>query len=120
MLVIDDRLIDVDTDADIIANFNRILSLYDTIGESVADLEDSQLYKVTFDSDGGSEVSNQYIIEGDKVQEPTDPTKEGYVFDKWLNGEEEYDFDEPVKGHLSLKASWTEEESNNEENSGQE
>lgn len=110
MLVIDDRLIDVDTDSDIIENFNRILTLFDTIGESVAELEDSQLYKVTFDSDGGSDVSNQYIIEGDKVSKPTDPTKEDYTFDKWMNGEVEYDFTKPVKSHLSLKATWTADE----------
>lgn len=114
MLVIDDRLIDVDTDSDIIENFNRILALFDTIGESVAELEDSQLYKVTFDSDGGSDVSNQYIIEGDKVSKPTDPTKEGFVFDKWFNGEVEYDFTKPVKSHLSLKATWIANENENE------
>jgi uncharacterized repeat protein (TIGR02543 family) len=105
-MTIDSRIKTIDTDIDVMENFNRVLKLYDTVAESVADLEDSQLFKVIFDSDGGSEVANQYIIEGDKVEEPTDPTKEDYTFVKWMNGEEEYDFDEPVTGHLSLKATW--------------
>lgn len=106
MTVIDSRLKHVDTDIDVIENFNRILSLYDTVASSVADLEDSQLFKVIFDSDGGSDVANQYIIEGDKVTEPSDPTKADYTFVKWMNGEEEYDFDKPVTEHLTLKATW--------------
>ena len=92
MITIDSRVKPVDTNIDTMENFNRVYSLIDTIASSVADLEDSQLFKVTFDSDGGSSVANQYVIEGDKVIEPADPTKEGYTFLKWMNGEEEYDF----------------------------
>ena len=40
-------------------------------------------YTVTFDTDGGSEVSSQTIEEGKKVTKPTDPTKDGYTFDNW-------------------------------------
>ena len=106
MATIDSRIKPVDTDVDVMENLNRVYALIDTVAESVADLEDSQLFKVTFDSDGGSSVANQYVIEGDKVVQPNDPTKEDYTFVKWMNGEEEYDFDEEVKDHLNLKATW--------------
>lgn len=56
---------------------------------------------------GGSAVANQYVVDGDKATEPTDPTKNGYTFSKWLNGTEEYDFDASVTSHLSLDATWT-------------
>lgn len=113
MIAIDSRIKPIDTDIDVMENFNRMYALVDTIASSLADLEDSQLFKVTFDSDGGSSVANQYVIEGDKVEEPTDPTKEGYTFIKWMNGESEYDFDSEVEGHLSLKATWEAIEDNN-------
>ena len=107
MAIIDNRLLNCDTDQDVTANFNRVLSLLDTLSEVVADLEDSQLFKVEFDSDGGSAVATQYVIEGEKATQPTTPTKDGYTFSKWMNGEVEYDFTKPVKTHLSLKAPWT-------------
>lgn len=110
MAIIDNRLIDCDTDQDVTENFNRVLGLLDTLNGVVADLEDSQLFKVEFDSDGGSSVATQYIIEGEKATEPTPPTKSNYTFSKWMNGEVEYDFTKPVKEHLSLKATWTADE----------
>lgn len=110
MAIIDNRLLNCDTDQDVTANFNRVLGLLDTLSGVVADLEDSQLFKVEFDSDGGSSVATQYVIEGEKATEPVEPTKVDYTFDGWYNGEVEYDFTKPVKEHLSLKATWTADE----------
>lgn len=106
MPVIDSRLISADTDMDNTENFNRVLSIIDTLAGVVADIEDSQLFKVVFDSDGGSDVATQYVIEGEKAVEPTDPTKEDYTFVGWFIGETEYDFDTEVTNHITLKASW--------------
>ena len=103
-MTIDSRLKHVDTDVDVMENFNRVLALFDTVASSVADLEDSQLFKVTFDSDGGSDVATQYIIEGDKVTED-------YTFVAWVDeNEEEFDFDTEVTGHLTLTATWEADE----------
>lgn len=41
-------------------------------------------FTVTFDSDGGSEVSAQSVAYGAKVTKPENPTKEGFVFEKWV------------------------------------
>lgn len=106
MPVIDNRLISPDTDMDTTENFNRILTIVDALSGVVADIEDSQLFKVEFDSDGGSSVATQYVIEGEKAVEPDDPTKEDYTFTGWYLGTSEYDFDTEVTSHLSLKASW--------------
>lgn len=107
MVIIDDRLLDAKSEQQLIVNFNRTLQALDTLAEVVADIDESQLYKVVFDSKGGSAVPNQYIIEGDKAVEPTDPTKAGYTFSKWMNGNKEYDFDSAVTTHLTLDATWT-------------
>ena len=63
-------------------------------------------YTVTFNSNGGSSVSSQTIIDGEKATKPTDPTKNGYVFVEWqLNGKA-YNFDSAVTGNITLTAVW--------------
>lgn len=42
------------------------------------------MYKVTFDTDGGSTINEQYYPEGAYVFRPTDPVKKGYTFDHWV------------------------------------
>ena len=44
-------------------------------------------------------------MRGQKLTLPT-PTKDGYTFDGWFNGENEYDFSLPVISTLSLTAHW--------------
>ena len=69
---------------------------------------DPKKYTVTFDTDGGSDAPEaQKVEEGKKAEKPEDPTKTGYTFDGWYNGEEAYDFDAKVKKKLELKAKWT-------------
>ena len=106
-MVIDNRLLDAKSEAQLIENFNRTLAMMDTIANVVADIEDSQLFKVIFDSDGGSDVSTQYVVEGEKAEQPDNPTKTGYDFDVWKKGNAEFDFDTPITEHTNLKASWT-------------
>ena len=40
-------------------------------------------YTVTFDSNGGSSVTNQTINYNGVATEPTNPTKTGYTFKEW-------------------------------------
>ena len=42
-------------------------------------------YKITFDSNGGSEVADIVGIYGAPVAAPEDPTREGYTFAGWLD-----------------------------------
>lgn len=63
-------------------------------------------FTVTFDSDGGSAVASQTIEEGNKAIKPEDPTKKGYDFVGWYNGNTEFDFDEVITGDITLTAKW--------------
>ncbi len=62
-------------------------------------------YTVTFQSEGGSEVASQ-IRANTPADQPADPTKEGYTFIGWYNGESEWDFETPVTAVLTLTAKW--------------
>lgn len=50
--------------------------------------------KVTFDVDG--EKNEVLVSKGNVVSKPDDPTKDGYVFVGWFNGDEEFDFNAPI------------------------
>lgn len=63
-------------------------------------------YTVTFQSEGGSEVASQ-IRANAPAARPADPTKEGYTFIGWYNGESEWNFETPVTEALTLTAKWT-------------
>ena len=66
-------------------------------------------YKVTFNSNGGSEVAEQTVLEGEKAVKPADPTREGYEFAGWFTDEElknEFDFDTEITANITLYAKW--------------
>lgn len=69
-------------------------------------------YTVTFNSNGGSEVSSQTVIVGNKVTKPTDPTKDGFIFIGWSStedGSDLWDFDNDlVSDDMTLYAVWEE------------
>ena len=67
-------------------------------------------YTVTFDSDGGSAVVAQTVIEGEKAKKPENPTKEGYGFSGWYKETSltsEWNFvTDVVKADMMLYAKW--------------
>ncbi len=64
--------------------------------------------KVTYDSDGGSDVPEELVWEGKTATEPQAPTKDGYTFTGWYSNGEKYDFTKPVNEDLKLIAKWKE------------
>ena len=98
-MAIDSRLLDCASIPQLEENFDRVLAIIDVL----------KVCRVTFNSDGGSAVSEQLLINGAKVTAPSDPTKDGYLFDGWFVGEDEWNFDTVVSGDLTLTAHWTEE-----------
>lgn len=68
-------------------------------------------YEVTFSNDGARTV---LVVDKDnKVEKPSDPVKEGYVFLGWfksLADTEAYDFESEVTGNMTLYAKWVKEE----------
>ena len=65
-------------------------------------------FKVTFDANGGkSTPAEQTVKEGEKATEPTEkPTKTGYTFDGWYNGNTKFDFNTAITKDTVLKAAW--------------
>ena len=72
--------------------------------------EQTQEYTVTFDLDGGtwSNANSVKVKDGEKVNKPSNPTKTGHTFVKWVDKSDntEYNFDTVVDGDLTLKAIW--------------
>ena len=68
-------------------------------------------YIVKFESNGGTSVASQRIMENKKVTKPKDPTKENYIFEGWyVTSTTKYDFNKPVTSNLTLYAAWREEQ----------
>ena len=67
-----------------------------------------QGYWVTFDSDGGSNIDSQFVLNGDKLtlNESTTPTKPGYTFDGWYDGSSKVENGATVTNPMTLKAHW--------------
>lgn len=63
-------------------------------------------HTVTFDTNGGTPIDSQSITDGDTVEEPKAPTKDGYVFSGWLEDGKPYDFSTPVTSDITLTAQW--------------
>ena len=65
-------------------------------------------FTVTFDSDGGSAVAAQTVVDGETANEPSPPpTRTGYGFDGWNDNGSAYNFDDPVAADPTLTAQWT-------------
>ena len=65
------------------------------------------IYTVTFDSSGGTPVASQYIVDGQTITEPEDPTKDGYHFGGWKQGERLWNFQrDTVAENMTLSAAW--------------
>ncbi|NLC67237.1 MAG: leucine-rich repeat protein [Clostridiaceae bacterium] len=67
------------------------------------------IYKVTFDSNGGSAVSSQTVPYNTTAAEPKAPAREGYTFEGWYSDSmlsTRFDFSTPIKGDITLYAKW--------------
>ena len=63
-------------------------------------------WTVKFETEGGSEVAQQNVKNGQTATKPTDPTKEGYKFGGWYDGDAKFDFDTPITKDTTLTAQW--------------
>ena len=92
-----------------------VLTLLPTAAFAEGEIPDSTNVTVTFDSNGGGEVESQTIQQGQQVQRPADPVKEGYTFIGWYDKNDldnkyynmpEWNFRYSVTGDLELVAQW--------------
>jgi uncharacterized repeat protein (TIGR02543 family) len=76
--------------------------------EAMPDPEPAAEFTVTFDTGDGSAVASQTVVSGGKATCPADPTRDGFTFEYWADSDgNEYDFDTPVTGDLTLHAVWS-------------
>ena len=70
------------------------------------------IYTLTFDANGGNEIKNIKFNSGTVPQEPAiNPSKLGYMFSYWSldkEGNEVYNFTEPMKNDFTLYANYVE------------
>ena len=92
-----------------------VLTLLPVTAFAAGELRDSANVTVTFDSNGGGEVESQTIQQGQQVQRPADPIKDGYAFIGWYDKADleysnmpEWTFSYPVTKDLELVAQWME------------
>lgn len=63
------------------------------VGESNWKSLAGDMYTISFDSQGGTNVDSiTNIPENTKVKKPTDPTRDGYLFDGWYYQDEKWSF----------------------------
>ena len=69
---------------------------------------------VTFDSNGGSAIDSQFVLDGNNLvlDKNTTPTKPGYTFDGWYNGSTKIETGATVTSSMTLKARWNATEVN--------
>lgn len=72
-------------------------------------VRNENLYYVTFNSNGGSEVPSVLVKENEKVAKPDDPIQLGYTFKYWTLNNEEFDFNTKITDSITLVAEWEEE-----------
>ena len=70
-------------------------------------------FTVEFDTLGGTSIESQTLMYGDYIEEPEDPTREGYEFTGWYQDKSctyEWDMEtNTVSESMTLYAGWTEE-----------
>lgn len=75
-----------------------------------ADYQDAHKdYQVNFETNGHGIVDSQTIAENGKATEPTNPEKNGYIFDGWYVDEEfteKFYFNTPITKNITLYAKW--------------
>lgn len=66
-------------------------------------------YKIIFETGTEEMILTQYIKKNNKVIEPKQPVKEGYVFVEWQLEGKKYNFDTKVDENMNLTAKWIKE-----------
>jgi len=67
------------------------------------------VYTVSYDEVGGSEVADSTVVNGRTLEKPADPKKDGYEFLGWYADSEyktPYSFAQVVTGNITLYAQW--------------
>ena len=69
----------------------------------------AETHEVMFNANGGHPAHIEYVEDGEKVVEPTEPTRSGYDFLGWYTAEtggDLWDFNDPITESIVLYAHW--------------
>ncbi len=69
-------------------------------------------YQIVFDSAGGQEIEGQIVVKGNKIKEPQEITREGYIFEGWYQNDNKFDFNTSISEDTILVAKWKQKEEN--------
>lgn len=75
---------------------------------AVWSVKEPEQYIIKFNTDGGNKISEQIVIENNKVIKPSDPKKNGFCFKGWEYNNTFYNFDNTVNKNMTLKAKYEE------------
>ena len=70
--------------------------------------DEKEVYTITFDTQGGSEINNIKVEEGKKIKMPEDPTRDGYEFVEWQLDGTKFDSNSKINKDITLVAVWKE------------
>ena len=62
-------------------------------------------FTVTFDTGVG--INEETVVEGTKINKPSDPIREGFLFNGWYINGEEFNFDTEISSNITIVANWT-------------
>jgi len=63
-------------------------------------------FTINFNSNGGSRVNSIRVRQNQRATRPTNPTREGFVFDCWVLNGSCFNFNTPITRNITLRASW--------------
>lgn len=78
-------------------------------GTSTEEKTNANTKTVSFDTDGGSYISNQKVETGKTASKPSNPTKAGHTFIGWCSDSSlktEYNFSDAVTTDITIYAKW--------------
>ena len=84
-------------------NFNNPVTQNMTL-EAV--FREAKTFTVKFNTNSDTKIKDVSVSEGNKVSEPTKPTKSGYTFIGWTLNNQLYNFNSSVKSDMTLVAKW--------------
>ncbi len=73
-------------------------------------LKKEKTYTITFDTDGGTKIEQIIVKDGETVDFPEDPTKEGFKFNGWLLDGQPFAPSAEITKDITLVASWIAED----------
>lgn len=69
-------------------------------------LENYDVVKITFDTNGGAKIADIEIIKGNILNKPNNPSRNGYVFKGWYLNDEKFNFENKINEDINLIAKW--------------